>query len=326
MPSSVSFVNFFRKVDQAIAIETAEGLRNSSLPQAERLNKNPPSRAKVLVIDMDGTLLRADHTPPPQATEVFREVRGAGVRIILASARPPRSVLRIQDQLKLDGPIVALNGAWMGSKDGEMLERPLALGDPRFVLEIAARCEELGIVINLYTKDSWITSNRNHPLVHHEIAALGYQPDAEIFELAGAMNNILKISVVGPTEALAMIESSLKNKMAASAFSDPFHLEVTGFFSGEHTRPAFLKDYYYPVSKKEGVRFLLERDGLRLRDALAMGDGENDASILASCGHGVSFVGACEQAIHCADEIITRDREQTILPYLIELFRLSYRA
>ncbi|WKZ57083.1 MAG: HAD family hydrolase [Bdellovibrionota bacterium] len=329
MASSVSFGQIFDTAAKAEEIDVAEGFYNYELPRGERKNKNTPTETKVLAIDLDGTLLKSDHTLPLQAAQVLAAVREAGIRIILASARPPRSVLHIQEQLKLDGPVVALNGAWIGSKDGEILAHPIWYphwGDPfqedSQIQLVLARHRELGVVVNLFTKEHWATSDINHPLVQREIEALGYPPDGEIS--ADVLKGIiLKMSVLGPMDALSTIRGMLKRFHLPTSLSNPFQLEITGLFTGEHRRPPLSGAFFYPVCKSEAVRFLLERDGLRLHNALALGDGQNDGRLLASSGHGVSFFGADEWAIHCADEIIIRDPEQTILPYLRELYRLS---
>ncbi len=45
---------------------------------------------KMIVSDLDGTLVRNDQTISNKTTEVFRKCAEAGIRIVLASARPPR--------------------------------------------------------------------------------------------------------------------------------------------------------------------------------------------------------------------------------------------
>jgi hypothetical protein len=65
----------------------------------------------LLALDLDGTLLDHARRISPRTRDAVRRARDRGVTILLASARPPRSMLRFYQELDLDTPLIAYNGA-----------------------------------------------------------------------------------------------------------------------------------------------------------------------------------------------------------------------
>lgn len=70
--------------------------------------KRPP---KVIATDLDGTLLRSDDTISSRTQSAIRAARSQGVHVILVTARPPRSVRWIANQLGVSGLAICSNGA-----------------------------------------------------------------------------------------------------------------------------------------------------------------------------------------------------------------------
>src|SRR5438445_193096 len=68
-----------------------------------------------VVLDLDGTALRSDHSISIQMSELGRELQERDIWLTLASARPPRSVQDIGERLRSKGPWIALNGAFVFS-------------------------------------------------------------------------------------------------------------------------------------------------------------------------------------------------------------------
>ncbi|MCC7145607.1 MAG: HAD-IIB family hydrolase [Phycisphaeraceae bacterium] len=65
----------------------------------------------MVALDVDGTLLSSDRKITPRVLDAIAKVRAQGVRVVLASARPPRGLYSLYRQLNLDTPLVSYNGA-----------------------------------------------------------------------------------------------------------------------------------------------------------------------------------------------------------------------
>src|SRR5436190_20679293 len=66
---------------------------------------------KLVAIDLDGTLLDKSKKVCAKAAVSLRALPATGVKVVIASARPPRSVRHIYQQLGLDTLQINYNGA-----------------------------------------------------------------------------------------------------------------------------------------------------------------------------------------------------------------------
>src|SRR4051812_50218745 len=67
-------------------------------------------RPKLIVSDLDGTLLRSDETISDATLAELRAWEDAGVPLVIATGRPPRWMLGVRDRLG-GGPANCCNGA-----------------------------------------------------------------------------------------------------------------------------------------------------------------------------------------------------------------------
>src|SRR5687767_5101888 len=66
---------------------------------------------ELVALDLDGTLLTTEKRITRLAINTVSEVRRRGVRVVLASARPPRSMRDAYNYLGLDTLQISYNGA-----------------------------------------------------------------------------------------------------------------------------------------------------------------------------------------------------------------------
>lgn len=290
-----------------------QAFRNETRPHSERCNKQAPENAKALVLDLDGTLLSHGSVLPPGARETMESIQATGRQVILASGRPPRSVLDIQQKLGLAGPVIALNGAWIGDRFRSYHEYAL----PSDVInDFLPALEPAGSVMFLYTRTRWLSSSLSDPLTQHEASMVGYQPDGLIGSNALADELPLKIGLLGPATSVSHLRTLMQTDRCIASFTHPSILEIAAICPLD-------PESQNPVSKRSAVQTVMALNNLTLRDVLALGDGENDALLLASAGHGVTFPNAHERALYCADAVIQRHPTETVLPYLRKIWGIS---
>ena len=79
-------------------------------------------KIKVLFTDLDRTLLSHDYRIHPKVLRAFASARQLGLRIVIVTARAPKSLLPYSDALENNGLAACYNGAWIGRMDsGEVL-------------------------------------------------------------------------------------------------------------------------------------------------------------------------------------------------------------
>ena len=78
---------------------------------ANNITTNATPVIRMIAIDLDGTLLDAQKRVSPQTVDGLKCAIDHGVKIVIASARPPRSVRPIYEMLGLTTWQINYNGA-----------------------------------------------------------------------------------------------------------------------------------------------------------------------------------------------------------------------
>ena len=99
------------------------------------------SGARLVAVDLDGTLLRSDHTVSERSRDALAAAREAQIEIVLATARSPRSTTLIAADAGLTGIAVCSNGAIVYdlATDQVLEHRPLA---PEIAHRLVVRLRE----------------------------------------------------------------------------------------------------------------------------------------------------------------------------------------
>ncbi len=77
---------------------------------------------KLLLADVDGTLVTQDKVLTEQAIASAQELHEAGVTLALTSGRPPRGMSMLIEPLKLKGAIAGFNGGVFVHPDLSVIE------------------------------------------------------------------------------------------------------------------------------------------------------------------------------------------------------------
>src|SRR6516162_4939312 len=68
------------------------------------------TRVKLLIADVDGTLLTSGKVLTPATCQAVDRLRAAGITFTITSGRPPRGMAALMGPLKVTGPVAAFNG------------------------------------------------------------------------------------------------------------------------------------------------------------------------------------------------------------------------
>jgi len=107
---------------------------------------------KLVVIDIDGTLLDNDRRLDPETMRVIEQVQKQGIIVTLASGRTFISTARIAGQLEIKAPIIAHNGAYIArvTDDEPLFEAPI---DMKRARDMVALLEASGYYVKVYVRD-----------------------------------------------------------------------------------------------------------------------------------------------------------------------------
>jgi Cof subfamily protein (haloacid dehalogenase superfamily) len=260
--------------------------------------------SRLLVFDLDGTLLASDRTIHPRNLALLRAAMERGVLVSLATGRSPRSTAPYANAVRPNAPIVHFNGARTRRWDtGEVLvDHRLPTRDAIAAVEVGAR---LGLHVNLYVGDEIYIAARTPASEASEYKDVA--PHTEVGSLVPFLERLdtepIKLLFVGPPELFPRFREEARQAMmhpCTVVNSEPHYFEVLP--------PG--------VTKGAAVVDLAGIIGVPLEDVIAFGDGPNDVEMLEACGLGVAMGNARQDLIRVADVVIGHHDTDAIARFL----------
>ncbi len=248
--------------------------------------------AKLLVFDLDGTLLDASHRVPETIRTLLFRLREAGIEVTLATGRPFTAVQRFVRELDLRLPLIVFNGAAVVKPDGEPLAlRPLPLRQAKVALGILG---ETTVANHIYLRptDAQFTTDRLGPAADHirEKDGMDHKLAENLSDLLDRLDfDPIKIFSIGSRAELERVQTAFRS-------AEP---EATCVFS-EHDMLEFLGP---DVTKGSALVTLCDAIDVSIESVMAFGDNLNDLEMLRAAGIGVSMASAPDEVRREADAI-----------------------
>lgn len=242
----------------------------------------------MLALDLDGTILGLDLSLDPADVEALRRILDAGVAVVACTGRPFPGALPWVTRLGLAGPIVCYQGAQVRELDGSVL---LDHGIPHaLAMEVIAYAQERDLHVQAYRGDELIVARaRPEARRYAEHASMEVHVVGDLDKAMGPTTP--KLVIVSTPEALDAILPEARRRWEGRltvATSTPDYLEFTSVDS----------------DKASALRFVSERLGVPQSEVVAVGDGRNDASMIAWAGLGFAVDGSPAEVLAAADRTI----------------------
>ena len=125
---------------------------------------------KLLVLDVDGTILNSERKITQRTVMTLRKVQSIGIKVALASGRPTYGLLPLAKAIDLGtygGYIISYNGAQViSAQDGEILfARSI---DPQMVPYLEKKAAKTGMTMAYYDGDEVVSTDITNPHVVDE--------------------------------------------------------------------------------------------------------------------------------------------------------------
>lgn len=246
-------------------------------------------RIQLLAIDIDGTLLTSAKRISENTVNAIAIARGKGVHVVLASARPPRTVLPFYRQLQLDTPMINYNGALVYdvSSNRVLMHRPIGPKAAMRIIELA-RLVYPDVLVSAEILDRWYTDKVDHTYLT-ETGKL-YRPD-----VVGPVTDWLTQSV---TKLLLLGDPAMLENVAVAVRKEYLH-QVSIVQTDEY----LLQIMHATASKTQALRVVAAELGVNREQVMAIGDNANDVGMLTWAGVGVAMANAVPAALQAADFI-----------------------
>jgi len=268
-------------------------------PEAQRVLNGRDIR--LLVCDVDGTLVDSEDRISPRVAARMEEAVERGVTICLASGRPHRAMLPVLKQVPLTTPVISSGGANLYDPVTEQFLMHHTLPS-RAVDCILAAGRDAGV--SLLFEFPHAMKLEGDPA---EAAKLSERIDFEV-QVVPDMEPVItemptKIVLIGGDAALLHLEleltSSCPNVYIARSMADFLDFTAAG------------------VNKGSALKALSAHLGIPLTQTAAIGDSPNDQSMLQ-----LANLNACVQnahpALHRNADLITPSNEESGVAWLLE--------
>jgi len=267
---------------------------------------------KLLVIDIDGTLVGKDSTISPENREALAKVREMGIRVSLSTGRAIRACLSIISQLAFDGYHIFFDGALVSTPDHdkEVYAQPL---DREMVKQAVEFAHANDINIDLYSASHYFVERETWSSNIHS-KFFGIEPTMTDFTGLWEQERIIKGGMVATSPQEAAKARAIRDRFNSSLH---FSWVTTPSYPGVD----FVNIVAPGVSKGKALEVLSAYLRIDLSEIIAIGDGENDIPLLTSAGLGIAMGNASTEVKAIADEI-TLDIKHNGLAAAVEKFLL----
>ena len=242
-------------------------MRGVSLEWSTSLTESTPP-IRLLACDMDGTLFRQDLVISERVQRAIATAQRAGVVVALATGRMPAAARSFVEMLSLSGPQIYSNGALVQTPDGEVLHhRPI---DPEVAPRVVVYGRGRGVHVKAYLGDDVFVERMG--------------PEAEFTRALNRLNPQLVPDLAtfveqGPTK-MVLVRLPEAGPSLVAEVQAAFPRQVTAFSSVKQ----YCEIIHPDADKGKALRALAERLSIPIEQVAAIGDGDNDLTLLGAAG------------------------------------------
>lgn len=227
---------------------------------------------KILFLDIDGTVLRPDHTIEETTRVAIKEMKKQNMEVVLATGRPLHELSDLAEELQITS-FIGYNGA-LGIYEGDIIfAEPMKPEDVSYILDVSSAN---GHEVVCYT------NSKNYFTSLEPEAVQAFQKQFHLRQ-----NDLLTEDVMEEVLGMTIITAG-NNGDSLYQINGGIHLSQVNVEGMQHCFDV-IRDH---VNKGIGVKFLLNKLGIKSEESIAFGDGMNDKEMLSYVGEGFAMGNA----------------------------------
>lgn len=271
---------------------------------------------KAICSDIDGTLLNSVRDLSPRLKAVVAEFP-SNFPVILASSRMPDAMRHLLlDLNRFPQPLIAYNGGYVLSAEGEVLEDVTIPVD--LVAKILKLTEKTDIHVSLYQGEKWYEEKDDYwsqREVRNTKVECTWLPGQAVVDLWSKDNSgAHKVMCMGESNEIAWLFGELHQ-----GNSQDLHLY--------RSSDTYLEIAPKAISKATGLKRVLEHAyDFGIDAVVAFGDNYNDIDLLQSVGWGVAVGNARMEAKAVANEVTHPNKEDGVAVTLEKIRDLKFEV
>jgi Cof subfamily protein (haloacid dehalogenase superfamily) len=276
------------------------------LAEAGSMSGVPAQSVRLLLADVDGTLVTPEKALTERAVAAVLTLKAADVLFAITSGRPPRGMAMLIEPLELEMPLAAFNG-------GLLVDRHLAVLEQheipqRSVLPVVELLASHGLDAWLYRGADWYVRKLSAPHVDREARTVAFAPTVVggYDQLTDGVAKLVGVS--DDPHAIAAATSAARDRFGdhlSVASSQPYYLDVT-----------------HPKANKGAVLLdLSARYSIQPEQIATIGDMPNDMLMFAQSGLSIAM-GNAERDVQQAANFVTTSNAEEGFANAVERFIL----
>ena len=274
---------------------------------------------KLVCIDIDGTLLNSRKMVTKKTKKVLKEAYDKGVHIVITTGRIFNNAAYYSDLLGVKSVVIAANGGIIREKDEDKIIyiKELEKGKCEKILELA---EKYNVGAHFHTPDKVFTNNYWQNIITY--AAMSFRkPEnrkvkTNVIKTKDEWDKVFKEHSKDIVKCIIIEFNKKKKAKFREELSKISGLEIasSGFYNIEINKEG--------TSKGEAVKYLADYYGIKREEVIAVGDNENDLSMIKYAGFGVAMGNAIEEVKKEANYVTDTNNNDGVAK-LVEKFILK---
>jgi Cof subfamily protein (haloacid dehalogenase superfamily) len=257
------------------------------------INKNP--RIKLVIADIDGTLVTKEKLLTPRSVHAVQRLNEAGILFGVTTGRPPAGARMLVEPLPALKFIAGFNGGVIVRRDFSIFKKNLLAATA--AEQVVQIIQEHNLDVWLYTESDWYVRDLRAYRVDREEKTVQFPPKVTpTFD--GLFDHVTKIVCVGENyDAVARCEKDVQERCGSSvsaARSQPYYLDVT------HPR----------ANKGEVVLLASEFSGIPPQEIATIGDMPNDITMFNKSGVSIAMGNASPKVQGAATYVTASNDEE----------------
>ncbi|MBS1494154.1 MAG: Cof-type HAD-IIB family hydrolase [Bacteroidetes bacterium] len=266
-------------------------------------------RIKLLVSDVDGTLVNNQNQIGELAKDLVAKLKKKNILFSLASQRIYSSLIPIASSLDIEIPLISLNGALVKGRNGTVLNKSVI--NPKTVAKAITLAQNSMVRIALCYNDEIIYTDDNSVLKDFMSRVGTTYRLVDSYE--NYMDDVLEIILMGNDKA------NVKSIMSKMKFPFNFSLKIKYYRSNSMNKIYNLEILRKGVSKKTGLKELTKYLGVKKNEVVVFGDWYNDRDLFDFGGLNVALNNAVPELKEKANYVTEKTNDEDGVGHFLKL-------
>ncbi len=263
------------------------------------------SPIRLLLSDVDGTLVTSDKVLTERSLDAVERLRAAGILFAITSSRPPGGLRMYVEPLRLTTPVAAFNGAFITTPD--MVVTDELNIDDEVIQPLVKMVESHGHSVWIYQGEKWFVRDLEGAHVQREAEVVQFQPEV-VATFDDVCSNVSKMVIVDDdATTLAAAAAAIRQEygtLVSATSSQSYCIDITNPRATKGSVVTYLSGMYdipteaiVTIGDAYNDVLMFERSGLSVAMGNAVDDVKSSATYVTTSNNDEGFANAVDSYV-----------------------------